>query len=453
MARPLRFLSAGALLAIGLLLGSACQVALRADGEDARCEPEGIVCGAGSTCQGGFCRPCNPQPEECNGKDDNCDGQIDEGFDQDGDGFKTCGEAGQIDCNDDPTRGGKDVYPGHAEICNGYDDNCNGVTDEEPNDCDALGEECWSSKGKCTVKGDCRLHGCTTGGCNPDTGKCTDPDCRISGKCGTGEMCDPTKGICVKVTDFGEPCDAQAVCKAGSSCIDLSEIGLTARSAQICTKACCDSSGCPDGFVCRAGSTGGASMCVKASDVGATIGVQAAATKCTEGGACRSGICSSGYCQDGCCSTPACGDGGTCSFKSDNKFGCRNPVGTKNYGESCSGDSSCTTGFCWTDFFGGTCSKHCCSSEDCDNNWKCTAFTQGGMIFNACSPMSFSETQGSKRAGEACGADSECRSAHCVDSICSDNCCRDTDCAGGTICRPTKLSGGAIANRCQKPGS
>ncbi|MGZ6095759.1 MAG: MopE-related protein, partial [Polyangiales bacterium] len=362
---PLRCLSAAFIAAVVIATASACQVALRADGEDARCDSDTTVCGPGLTCQGGFCRPCVEEPEVCDGRDNDCNGIIDDGFDKDGDGYSTCGAAGSIDCNDDPARGGKDIHPGVPELCNGYDDNCNGLTDEAPNDCRA-DQECWTAMGKCTVKDDCRIHGCTKGGCNPSTGQCTDPDCRISKSCMPSEICDSKSGICVHVTDVGEACDAQSQCKTGSSCIDLSVIGVSARNPSICTKACCESAGCPEGMVCRAG-TSGASVCVKASDVTVSIGTSAPNTKCSNGDECRSGTCDSN-CIDGCCGSITCGSGGTCSFKSDNKFVCRSAVGTKAYNNSCNGDSDCQSGFCYDmGFFGGICSKHCCSSEDCDS--------------------------------------------------------------------------------------
>lgn len=450
-----RIFGAVVLLAASAFSASACQVALRAGDEDARCEPDRIKCGPGLTCQGGFCRPCTPKPEECNLEDDDCDGEIDEDFDQDGDGFKSCGVAGQIDCNDDPKKGGADIYPGHPELCNGYDDNCDGRTDEEPNDCSAE-QECWSAKGVCTIKGDCRLKGCTSGGCNPDTGQCTDPDCRISDKCDRlkGETCDKKSGTCVKITNIGEPCDEGSLCSTGSTCVDLSSAGITGRSPQICTRSCCESSTCPDGFVCKMGSTG-ASLCVRAADLALTIGVKAPNEKCTTGSECRSGVCQSGYCLESCCGAPSCGTGGTCSFKSDGKFLCRNAVGSKGVGSGCSSSSDCSTGFCYgaDSFFGGTCSKHCCSSEDCNSGWKCANFTAGSSsaIITACAPLGWGENQGSRRGGEACSSNDDCRSARCIDNICSDSCCRDSDCAAGTFCLPTKLSGGSVALRCVKP--
>jgi hypothetical protein len=450
--RVLRSLSAAFVALVVIATASACQVALRADGEDARCDSDTTVCAPGLTCQGGFCRPCTAEPEVCDGRDNDCNGVIDEGFDKDGDGISTCGLAGNIDCNDDPARGGKDVHPGAPELCNGYDDNCDGRTDEDPNDCRA-DQECWAAKGICTIKGDCRIHGCDSGGCNPTTGQCTNPDCRISKSCLPSEICDPKSGTCVRITEIGDPCDAQTQCKTGSSCIDLSVIGVSARNPSICTKACCESAGCPEGFACRAGNTG-ASVCVRATDVSLTIGTGAPFAKCTSGTECRSGTCEGGNCADGCCSAMACGSGGTCAFKGDNKFLCRSAVGTKGYGSGCSSDSDCQSGFCYdAGFFGGVCSKHCCSSEDCDALSRCTAFSAGSQIVTACIPLGFSDSAGSKRGGDTCTSNGDCRSARCGDGICTEFCCRDSDCIAGSLCKPRKLSGGGYANVCSKPGT
>jgi hypothetical protein len=446
--RVLRSLSAAFVALVVIGTASACQVALRADGEDARCEEENAVCGPGLTCQGGFCRPCDPQPEECDGRDNDCNGVPDDGFDKDGDGYSTCGAASNIDCNDDPARGGKDIHPGAPELCNGYDDNCDGRTDEAPNDCKA-DQECWIAKGICTIKGDCRINGCTTGGCNPATGQCTDPDCRISKTCAAGETCDPKSGICTQLTDIGDPCNEQTQCKTGSSCIDLSLIGVSARSPAICTRACCESASCPEGFVCRAG-TSGSSVCVRASDVSLTVGTGAPFAKCSNGSECRSGVCD-GTCTDGCCGNLSCSTTGTCSFKSDNKFVCRAAVGSGGYGSSCLDDSDCQSGFCNDiGFFSGTCSKHCCSSNDCNSGSRCIAYSVGSQIVTACGK---GDSLGTKLGGDTCGSNSECRSGRCGDGICTEFCCRDTDCVAGSLCKPRKLSGGGYANVCFKPGT
>lgn len=449
--RFLRLLSSALMLGAFVVTPVAgCQVALRAEGDDPRCSVEGLDCGNGLTCQQGVCRPapaCIYQgPEKCNGIDDDCNGEVDDGFDKDGDGFKTCGEAGKIDCNDDPDTG-KDVHPGVAEICNGFDDNCDGKTDEEPNDCSAKGEECWSDKGKCVVKGDCRLHGCDTGGCDPTTGKCTAPDCRITKSCPPGQTCDPTSGVCVQTMNPGDSCDSTTPCKAGYSCIDLTPLEL-GKTGSVCAKACCDSSTCDPGFTCKT-SKAGASLCMKIAD-GVAVGSGLGNAKCGTGAECRSGVCAGGFCQDGCCGSIGCGAGGTCSIKGDNAFACRTPVGTKGVGQGCSSDSDCQSGWCNDKIviLGGLCTKKCCSSEDCPLGSICQTYKVGVNIVSACRLAD--STPGSKRPGESCGSDGDCRSTSCVDNQCYDNCCRDSDCANGTVCRPRNIGSGAYPLRCVK---
>src|SRR6478672_143779 len=145
----LRYLGALLLLAVGAASASACQVALRAEDEEALCTPSGKPCGPGMTCRGGRCQICVPKPEECNFEDDDCDGEIDEDFDRDKDGFTVCGQLGKdLDCNDDPEKGGADIHPGAPELCNGIDDNCDGRVDEAPNNC-SMGTTCISGKASC----------------------------------------------------------------------------------------------------------------------------------------------------------------------------------------------------------------------------------------------------------------------------------------------------------------
>jgi hypothetical protein len=173
--------------------------------------------------------------------------------------------------------------------------------------------------------------------------------------------------------------------------------------------------------------------------------------KCTGDADCRSTQCVSGVCVDGCCGAPTCGTGGTCSYKSDAKFVCRTAVGTRGVGSSCSGNSDCTSGYCIEGFFTGTCTKQCCSSEDCPSNWQCNQYKEGANIYGICEPLSFTESAGSLRSGETCARNEDCRSYRCVANVCSDPCCKDANCATGTFCRPKKLSSGESPNRCVKP--
>ena len=193
---------------------------------------------------------------------------------------------------------------------------------------------------------------------------------------------------------------------------------------------------------------------MRASDVSLTVGTGAPFAKCTSGTECRSGTCDATSCTDGCCGTLSCGSGGTCSFKSDNKFLCRSAAGGNGYGGSCGSDSDCQSGFCNdSGFFGGTCSKHCCSSKIATRSRGASAYAFGSQIVTACVALGFSDSVGTKRGGDSCTSAGDCRSARCGDGICTEFCCRDSDCVAGSLCKPRKLSGGGYANVCSKPGT
>jgi hypothetical protein len=452
--RALRWFGAVLIATIAIASASACQVALRAEDEDPRCSPSGKLCAPGRICRGGLCQVCTPKPETCNFEDDDCDGEIDEDFDLDKDGFTVCGEFGKTDCNDDPTKGGADIHPGAPETCNGIDDNCDGRVDEEPNGC-GEGKVCLAGKGECVGKGDCRFFGCPMGtSCNVTTGGCESGDCRVNGCKVAGEVCDTSLGRCVKVVAFGDGCDALANCVGAPDvgCVSLVEVGISARSNKICTKACCESTTCPDGFICRMG-TSGASVCVRAADVSLVVGSGASFAKCIKNDDCRSGVCENGSCKDGCCGTLECGTGGTCSIRNpgDNRYFCRAGVGTKAVGDNCGSNSECVGGYCaglstWSN---GRCTKHCCSSTDCPNSWKCQEFTAGGAIVPMCEPIPLSFGTGSLKGGAPCTANNQCRSNVCEDGYCSDFCCVDSDCVPKSYCRP-RASGSRYANKCTK---
>ena len=455
----LRAVVAAAIASLGAWAAVGCQVALKADAQsDIHCDlPDGTPCPNSATlvCLGGLCRtppPCVPKPEVCNGVDDDCDGNPDEGFDQDADGYKVCGNFDEslrplpntTDCNDnDPT-----IHPGVVELCNGVDDNCNGRVDEEPNDCTIKNQECWSDKKLCVDKGDCRLHGCTDGGCDSATGKCTGTDCVKVG-CPTGFTCDAKSHACFKTVNIGDPCDATVVCPDGSHCLDSFVRG------KICTVSCCAAGDCPNGFVCHAPSPpNGASVCISATEAGLTLGSKAAHETCSTGRDCRSGQCTSNKCIDSCCGTIDCGSGGSCVLKSaDGLFLCRDAPGTGGYGASCAANSDCKSGACIDLGFGsGFCSQRCCSSTDCpDKRDRCELFKSGSNPAEVCAPFAFFAGTGTKRGGDSCGANGDCRSDRCgSDGHCDDFCCHDGDCSGGWICKP-KFDGTFYPLRCVDP--
>ncbi len=459
---------AASALVVAAISSGGCQVALKADpGDSVRCDlPDGEPCPGlpDLVCSGGVCRPppgCMPdvKGEICNGSDDTCDGVIDEGFDADEDTFKVCGAFGEdgkpvpntADCNDNDGN----IHPGAPELCNGADDNCDGKADEEPTDCTDAGKECWTThkdgEGKpdpiCVPVGDCRLHGCTTGGCDTTTGKCTDPDCVSSGGvCKPGFTCDVKSRTCVRIVGAGDQCETDAVCPKDLHCIDSFTRG------SICSKTCCISDECPDGLTCK--STGNAaSVCVKEL----TVGTKTARSTCNTGPECRSGVCTSNKCIDGCCGSLTCGSGGTCAIQTgDQVFICRDASGSSSYGAGCADHSDCKSGVCfplsgWLS--GGFCSQHCCSSTDCpDTRDRCELRIFGSKPVNICAPFSSSGTKGIKRGGEICGGNAECRGDKCAGGRCDDTCCKDSDCGGGWICKP-KFDGTYSPMRCVDPKS
>jgi hypothetical protein len=128
---------------------------------------------------------------------------------------------------------------------------------------------------------------------------------------------------------------------------------------------------------------------------------------------------------------PACPVGSAC------EQGVCMPV---ELGLPCTKDSDCSPGdLCFDPVpFGGagarTCSRPCCTSNDCDPtaSFVCWVPPAGGGPFCRNAGDLGRKATGALRAFEGCSADGDCRSGLCDPAThrCADTCCSDTSCAG-----------------------
>jgi hypothetical protein len=122
------------------------------------------------------------------------------------------------------------------------------------------------------------------------------------------------------------------------------------------------------------------------------------------------------------------------------------PNGTQDAGTSCSGDTACTTGICSDPAELGpgqtiaTCTKPCCTSDDCDTGSICWGAGTGG---NYCIPAMSEGRMGIGRGepGTACSDGTNCRSGVCTMGRCEDTCCSNANCQNGTSCGYTTFGG------------
>lgn len=88
------------------------------------------------------------------------------------------------------------------------------------------------------------------------------------------------------------------------------------------------------------------------------------------------------------------------------------------------------------------CTKPCCTSKECGDNYVCFApGTGGNYCIAAEKAQRMVAFENGKTGGEPCGAPEECRSGLCTDGVCNDTCCTQKDCAVGSTCRASNISG------------
>lgn len=427
-------------------------------------------CPTGQTCNEGFCvdcastlESCNGRdddcdgiideggPELCNGRDEDCDGRIDEGFDNDEDGFNVCGtqdcsvldencmvDATKDDCNDDDPM----INPGALEQCNVVDHDCDGAA--VPTDLSELDTRCAATApnticepSQGCIPDDCRApRRACTGDLICDT-TLTPPACVLAGctpsECeAVGQWCDPASGGCLPRRETGSVCEVDVQCRSGV-CVEPAVVRLPAGiGAKICIETCCTDNDCAaDQFCWDAGN--GARTCLPAN-LGAsvtgrtTLGTGGPGAACSDGAACRSGLCQDNRCFSTCRTDLDC-PGQRCAL--DIRTG---PDGPRVV-------TACTTGRRADE-------QSCSDSLDCYGLCCGVARFLGAIVDINCSPDTFYSEECIPVTW--CATDSDCGGDSCVYTgsstsgvvaLCEEGsdpqspCCSNRQCPGGT-CRP-----------------
>ncbi len=263
------------------------------------CNPSVGLCLADSACCGG-CGPtesCNAFTGECE-CDTSCGGGCGPGLNCDSDTASvTCGQClCDFSCGAGCVTGQPCADPCPAGLacddnnqCNGFDQgSCPGalgcVWDAESTQC--LSVFC----GLCVIDTTCG--GCGTGEiCNPTTGLC-EPECPT---CPSGEVCDPLTGACI--------CDQTCggVCPLGSLCDG--DLGSNTCGSCVCDSSC--GGACPTGLVCDQ-----ATACLGLDPSPGGVCVQTDGCSVDAGGDCTSDTC--GLCVVDPTCGQTCPDGFVC---------------------------------------------------------------------------------------------------------------------------------------------
>ncbi len=336
--------------------------------------PEGQYCNTQTnTCETmpaeglGYCEPCTTN-DECGGPEDLCL--------PDSTGNTFCG----VDCSDDQP----------CTMTNSY---CMRISE------DGSQKQCFPFSRTCpTASADCRETGVCEDGlvCEQASGQCVPADCRTNTTCEEGTTCDQSSGYCVP-----EDCRDGTHCPTGTSC--------NAETGECVPNDCREPGGyCPEGTSCSY-VTG---LCVV--DGGGDDGCQSD-YDCPLGYVCNpyTGICEEDTSTTDCREDPSiCSEG----------YVCNQTTGFCEYDWGCFSDDDCPTGqVCdrWT----GECvtgTSRCSDDSDCDPGEACDWF-EGTCSWQQCNTCrSFSDCEGS---------------FDCVNGYCLDDCSSNSDCPSGHTCQ------------------
>ena len=313
----------------------------------------------------GYCEPCTTDAD-CGGAEDLCI--------PDSTGSTFCG----VDCSGDQP----------CTMTNSY---CMRVSE------DGSQKQCFPFSRTCpTTNGDCRQTGVCEEGmvCEEASGQCVPADCRTNTVCSEDTTCDQSTGYCVP-----EDCRNGAACPTGTSC--------NASTGECVPNDCREPGGwCPEGTYCST-TTG---LCVVGDDEGCQSD-----NDCPLGYVCNpyTGLCEVDSSSTDCRDDPSiCPDG----------YECNQATGTCDYDWGCTSDDDCPTGqVC--DWYSGECvtgTSRCTSDDDCQPGEACD-WSEGTCVWQQCT---------------VCRSFYDCEGFFdCVDGYCLDDCYSNTDCPSGYTCQ------------------
>jgi hypothetical protein len=283
------------------------------------------------------------------------------------------------------------------------------------------------------------------GGCIPEAQACNAQNCAPPKVCdeGTKQCVNPTANL-----PLGAECASDQECESKVCATPSMLGGALAGSKGVCSRPCCTSGPCSQGFVCYAPGTGGR-YCLEPAKIGRAKvpGSGIAGAACTDGTDCRSGLCKDQKCLDTCCSDLDCKNGTSCRIVDEGGktfFACAAPPGTDQRHDACDGPVECASNLCAFYVSAQHCVSPCCSSTaDCG-----TVDGKKILCLNAKSPATnnfivgvcagTTPINGTKSFGDTCAGNDECVTGLCdgPTARCSSLCCLDSDCPRSTPCRP-----------------